>query len=113
MINKKIAIPLEGKTLCAHFGHCEEFAMIEVKEGVIVEEKYVVPPPHEPGLLPGWLAEQGVHLVIAGGMGQRALNLFAGQGIPVHVGAQAKAPKELVDDWLQDALLTGSNACDH
>ncbi len=107
------AIPLENGRLCSHFGHCQQFSIIEVENNAIVGETLVTPPPHEPGLLPGWLAERGVTDVIAGGMGQRALNLFAAQNIKVNVGAQHKDPKELVTDWLQNSLVTGSNACDH
>ena len=107
------AIPLENGVLCSHFGHCEQFAIIDVENNAIVSENLITPPPHEPGLLPGWLAERGVTDVIAGGMGQRALDLFAAQNIKVNVGAQAKSPNELVSDCLKNSLETGSNACDH
>ncbi len=107
------AIPLENGKLCSHFGHCQQFSIIEVENNAISNETLVTPPPHEPGLLPGWLAERGVTDVIAGGMGQRAINLFSAQNIKVNVGAQAKDPKELVADWLQNTLVTGNNACDH
>jgi predicted Fe-Mo cluster-binding NifX family protein len=46
-------------------------------------------------------------------MGQRAISLFEAQHIRVSVGAQPKAPEELVSDWLKNALVTGNNACDH
>jgi predicted Fe-Mo cluster-binding NifX family protein len=108
-----IAIPLENGRLCSHFGHCQQFAILEVEGQSVVSEKLLTPPPHEPGLLPRWLAEQGVSHVIAGGMGQRALQLFAGQNIVVCVGALPKSPRELVNDWVNKALVTGSNACDH
>ncbi|MDP3453254.1 MAG: NifB/NifX family molybdenum-iron cluster-binding protein [Bacteroidales bacterium] len=112
-MKKIFAIPLESGVLCSHFGHCEQFAIIEVEESLITTESLVTPPPHEPGLLPGWLAERGVTDVIAGGMGQRAVNLFTAQNINVNVGAQPKAPRELVTDWLNNSLKTGTNACDH
>ncbi|MFA6334923.1 MAG: NifB/NifX family molybdenum-iron cluster-binding protein [Bacteroidales bacterium] len=108
-----LAIPLENGVLCSHFGHCQQFAIIDVENNAIIGEKFVTPPPHEPGLLPGWLAERGVTDVIAGGMGQRALDLFSAQNIKVNVGAQSKSPAELVSDWLKNSLETGSNACDH
>ncbi len=108
-----VAIPLENGRLCAHFGHCQQFAIIDVENNVIVAESLVTPPPHEPGLLPGWLAERGVTEVIAGGMGQRALDLFAAQNIKVNVGAITKSSKELVTDWIKESLVTGTNACDH
>jgi predicted Fe-Mo cluster-binding NifX family protein len=107
------AIPLENGRLCSHFGHCEQFAIIEVENNTIVNEKLLTPPPHEPGLLPGWLAERGVTDVIAGGMGHRAIGLFAANNIKVNVGAQPKSPKDLVSDWLANELITGNNACDH
>ncbi|MBN2485775.1 MAG: NifB/NifX family molybdenum-iron cluster-binding protein [Bacteroidales bacterium] len=108
-----IAIPLENGRLCSHFGHCQQFSIIEVENSNIIEEKLITPPPHEPGLLPAWLAERGVTDVIAGGMGQRAVNLFNEQHIKVNVGAQAKSPVELVNDWINKTLVTGTNACDH
>jgi len=108
-----IAIPLENGKLCTHFGHCQQFAIVDVENNIITEEKLITPPPHEPGLLPRWLAEKGVTEVIAGGMGQRAIDLFTGQNIKVNVGAQPKSPNELVTDWIKSSLVTGNNACDH
>lgn len=108
-----IAVPLENGQLCSHFGHCKQFAIIDVENNVIVGEKLITPPPHEPGLLPGWLADRGVTEVIAGGMGQRALDLFAAQNIKVNIGAMSKSPGELVSDWLKNMLITGTNVCDH
>jgi len=110
---KKVAIPLENGRLCSHFGHCKQFAIVDVENNNITAEVLITPPPHEPGLLPGWLAERGVTDVIAGGMGQRALDLFAAQNIKVDVGAEHKSPKELVTDWLNKSLVTGKNHCDH
>jgi predicted Fe-Mo cluster-binding NifX family protein len=110
---KKVAIPLENGQLCNHFGHCQQFVLIDVENDVIVREVYITPPPHEPGLLPGWLAECGVTDIIAGGMGQRAINLFHEQNIKINIGVQAKNPKELVVDWIGEALMTGVNSCDH
>jgi len=85
----KIAIPLANGKLTLHFGHCEQFALVdvEVQNKKIIKRTDLIPPPHEPGLLPSWLAEHGVNLIIAGGMGQRALMLFAENNIQVLVGA--------------------------
>ncbi|NCB97022.1 MAG: ATPase [Bacteroidia bacterium] len=107
------AIPLEGGRLCSHFGHCEQFSIINVEDKSIMADKLVTPPPHEPGLLPRWLADMGVTNIIAGGMGQRALDLFEQNKIDVNYGAQSKTPKELVQDWLDDTLQLGGNSCDH
>ncbi len=110
---KKIAIPLENGRLCSHFGHCQQFAIISIENNAILNEQLITPPPHEPGLLPGWLAEMEVTDVIAGGIGQRAINLFHAHNIKVCVGALPKDPTELASDWINNTLITGNNACDH
>jgi predicted Fe-Mo cluster-binding NifX family protein len=112
-MKKRIAIPLENGILCSHFGHCEQFAIIDVENNIISGESLITPPPHEPGLLPAWLAEKAVTDVIAGGMGQRAIDLFNGQKINVFVGAQLKKPTELANDLLNNSLSAGANYCDH
>lgn len=112
-MKKKIAIPLERGVLCSHFGHCQQFAIVDTDELQIVREELVTPPPHEPGLLPAWLAEKGVTDIIAGGMGQKALTLFEQQNIRTFIGVAPKSSKELVQDFLQSTLITGQNACDH
>ena len=71
------------------------------------------PPPHEPGVLPRWLGEMGVNLIIAGGMGQRALGMFTEQGIRVITGAPNQEPVALVQGYLAGNLITGPNVCDH
>ena len=112
-MKKRIAIPLENGILCSHFGHCQQFAIIETDNKTVTGETQVTPPPHEPGLLPGWLAEKGVTDVIAGGMGQRAIDLFNQQKINVFVGAPIKKSKDLVNDLLNNTLSAGANYCDH
>lgn len=110
----KFAIPTSEGKLCAHFGHCEAFALIDTDaSGTVVNETYVTPPPHEPGLLPPWLSQQGVNCIIAGGMGSRAQQLFAQQGVNVITGAQGERPREIVEQYLKGVLQTGANTCDH
>jgi len=109
----KIAIPLAAGRLCMHFGHCEQFALVDVADGNATQTTLVTPPPHEPGLLPRWLHEQGVTLVIAGGMGQRAQQLFGQSGIQVVVGAPAETPEALVSAYVNGTLQCGGNTCDH
>jgi predicted Fe-Mo cluster-binding NifX family protein len=109
----KFAIPLAEGKLTAHFGHCQEFALVEVEDNVIKNKETLVPPPHEPGVLPKWLHDQGANVIIAGGMGARALDLFAQNDIKVIVGASALAPEELVKQYLDNTLQTGGNVCDH
>jgi len=98
-----------------HFGHCEEFTILDVDQEAkkIIDERASTPPPHEPGVLPQWLHEQGVNLVIAGGMGRRAQDLFTGNGVEVVVGASAETPRAVAEQFLQGTLAAGDNVCDH
>ena len=109
----KIAIPMAEGLLCNHFGHCEQFALIDLQGQNIIQKTMVTPPPHEPGLLPRWLGEKGVNLIIAGGMGQRAVSLFNEQGIKVLTGAPQLALEELIAHYVNQTLITGDNVCDH
>ncbi|MDD2404593.1 MAG: NifB/NifX family molybdenum-iron cluster-binding protein [Victivallaceae bacterium] len=110
----KIAIPMAEGKLCMHFGHCEQFALVDVDaSNKITGKTLVTPPPHEPGLLPRWLGEQGVNAIIAGGMGQRAQVLFQERNIKVVVGAPGNEPEILVTAYLDGTLTTGANSCDH
>lgn len=111
----RIAIPLTNGRLSLHFGHCECFALLDVDAGGqrILGREDVWAPPHQPGLLPPWLAGRGATVVLAGSMGERARGLFAEQGIRVVVGAAVETPERLVSDYLAGTLQEGENVCDH
>jgi predicted Fe-Mo cluster-binding NifX family protein len=111
----KIAIPTAQGKLSLHFGHCEKFTIIEVdKDNKIIKNTTTLDsPPHEPGLLPKWLGEKNVNMIIAGGMGQRAQALFNNQNIQVIVGAPADTPENIVKLYMNNSLVCGNNACDH
>lgn len=110
----KYAIPLTGGKLCSHFGHSDQFAIYDVDENKkVIEKALLTPPPHEPGVYPAWLAQNGVKFVIGGGMGQRAQGLFQQNGIEVIVGASSDNPDEILEKHLDGTLKVGENICDH
>jgi ATP-binding protein involved in chromosome partitioning len=107
------AVPVAEGKLCAHFGHCDQFALVETENGQIKGKTMHTPPPHEPGVLPAWLHEMGANIIIAGGMGSRAQGLFNENGIKVVTGAAQDSPESLVNQYLSESLVTGANVCDH
>ena len=111
----KIAIPVANGELCAHFGHCQHFALISIdpSQKQILSNEVAIPPSHEPGALPRWLNEMDANIIIAGGMGMRAQQFFAQYGIEVVVGAQPDTPENVVTAYLNGELATGANLCDH
>ncbi len=112
-MKRTFAIPTEGGKSCAHFGHCEGFALLEVDERNITREWMLTPPVHKPGAYPKFLADEGVTIVIAGGMGAMAQNLFKQNNIEVRMGVGVEAPRELVEKFLRDELGAGENLCTH
>jgi predicted Fe-Mo cluster-binding NifX family protein len=86
---------------------------VDNESKTITKGELLTPPPHEPGVLPRWLAEKGANVIIAGGMGARAQSLFTENGIKVVVGAQPGDPEEIVKTYLDGKLTVGQNICDH
>jgi len=111
----RIAIPVMDGKLSAHFGHCRQFAIIDAdpKTKKPTNTEMLTPPAHEPGILPKWLSGMHVNLIIAGGMGRRAQQLFEQNNIDVVVGATDNTPQELARQYLTGQLQCGQNICDH
>ena len=109
----KFAIPTLNNEITAHFGHCDKFAIVETTDNRITNEEIVSPPVHQPGSYPKFLAEKGVDVIIAGGMGQKAQVLFTQNNIKVHLGVITGTARKLVEDHINNQLITGGNLCDH
>ncbi|HRW11802.1 MAG TPA: NifB/NifX family molybdenum-iron cluster-binding protein [Syntrophomonas sp.] len=105
-----IAIPAEANMVCPHFGHCEVFAMYDTDTKAL---KSLPNPGHEPGFLPVFLKKQGVHLVIAGGMGGRAQELFAASGIELIVGVSGSIQDVIALYEKGELKSTGAVCSDH
>jgi len=111
----RLAIPITQGKLSLHFGHCDQFAIFDIDDNLkkVISRKDETPPGHEPGALPRWLHENNVNVIIAGGMGNRAKQLFADNDIKVVIGASSESAVELVAAYLENSLETGDNICDH
>jgi ATP-binding protein involved in chromosome partitioning len=109
----KIAIPVENGGFCAHFGGAERFAVYEVNEEshAIVSRVSATAPPHEHGVFPRWLKEQDVDVVLAGGMGPRAVQIFQLLGIRTVLGIESGEPDQLVRAYLEGSLVASGEGC--
>ena len=110
--NMKIAIASEKETVTEHFGHCENFNIYDVEDNKIVKSESIANPGHKPGFLPNFLNDMGVTVIISGGMGDGAVNIFNEKGIEVVVGAEGDS-KTAAEDYLSGALKTTGAVCDH
>ncbi len=110
----KIAMPVVGNSLSPHFGHCEHFTFFDIDENNKITGRTNIPSPeHQPGLLPVWVSQQGANVIIAGGMGPMAVQLFEQNGVHVVLGAQESDPEKAVLSYLNNSLATSDNSCDH
>lgn len=111
----KIAIPVENGYLHEHFGGCHQFALVEVDASQLTatHTDVVSAPEHRPGLLPVWLKEQGVHVVIAQGIGRRALALLENNGIAVRAGTPGATVAQLIAAYLAGDLTSAPEGCEH
>ncbi len=97
--NARIAIPsaLPGgltAEIGAHFGHCDLYTIVDIKEGQVTQVSTLPNIPHQQGgcLAPvNQLAQNGVTILIAGGMGMRPLTGFNQAGIEVYRGTGASS----------------------
>lgn len=111
----RIAIPLVQGQVSQHFGHCEKMLFVDAdrEQRKITGRRVEKAPEHVPGLLPRWLQQQGVDVVIAGGIGARARDLLAQASVQVLTGISTSDPDAAVNAFLAGELQSGPNGCDH
>ncbi|MEW6265257.1 MAG: NifB/NifX family molybdenum-iron cluster-binding protein [Thermodesulfobacteriota bacterium] len=111
-MNSVVALPSEvpgglEAGLGAHFGHCEIYTLVTVEDGRITKVTTLPGVPHQQGgcLAPvQYLAQNGVKILISGGMGMRPLLGFNQMGIDVYYGAGVATVKEALAALLEGRL---------
>jgi predicted Fe-Mo cluster-binding NifX family protein len=106
----KIAVASENGMVTEHFGHCESFIIFEAENNQIIKSESIPNPGHKPGFLPNFLNDKGVNVIISGGMGGGAIEIFNEKGIEVIIGASglSKAAAEL---YLKGMLQSTGSVC--
>lgn len=106
----KIAVASEDKIITGHFGHCKNFNIFTTDESRIIDMESVANPGHKPGFLPNFLNDLGVNVIISGGMGGGAVEIFNERNIEVITGAAGDA-KLAVEDYLAGNLKSTGSIC--
>jgi len=111
----RIAIPLSRGKVSQHFGHSEQFLFVDadMEQRRVLHTVIETPPKHAPGVLPKWLAEHSIDVVIASGMGAHARDLLVASSVQVLTGVSAIDPDVVVADFMNARLETGAGHCDH
>lgn len=113
----KVSVPTMGdrglnELICAHFGRAETFTIVDTDSGDVE----VVPNTSEhmggTGLPPELISAKGAHVMLAGGLGPKAVKMFEDYGIDVFVGATGTV-RDAISDWKEGHLEEASdrNAC--
>jgi predicted Fe-Mo cluster-binding NifX family protein len=106
----KIAVASENEIVTGHFGHCINFNIFEAENNQIIKCESIVNPGHKPGYLPVFFSERGVNVIISGGMGQGAIDIFNAKNIEVITGAAGNA-KTAANNYLQGKLVSTGSVC--
>jgi len=111
-----IAMPVDANNvLDAHFGHASGFAffVVDTQKKIVVEKKTLTPPAHEPGVIPTWIAAQGTHTLLTGGLGESARKILVEKGVDVVVGVSSDNAEKIAKDYLNNTLNIAGNQCNH
>ena len=106
----KIAVASDNGMVTGHFGHCESFMIYDTVDNQIVKREVVANPGHKPGFLPNYLNDMGVNVIISGGMGGGAVDIFNEKNIEVIVGATGKA-EDSANSYLKGMLQSTGSVC--
>jgi predicted Fe-Mo cluster-binding NifX family protein len=112
MENGIIAIPSKGNggldgRRSGHFGHCDVFTLVEVKDGRIAGERILANQPHASGgcMAPvAALAAEGVKAIVVGGIGKRPLMGFQEKGIEVFFDSEREEIRPVIEDLVAGKL---------
>ena len=106
----KIAVSCSSGSVDTRFGHCESFSIYEAENGRVVSESKIPNPGHRTGYLPNFLADMGVGVIIAGGMGGGAVDIFGKRGVEIIIGAQGDA-RGAAEAYLRGELRPAASVC--
>ena len=111
----KIAIPTRNNMVDEHFGHCEYYTVVSLTTDNKIESKEILESPQGCGCKSNITAifqEIGVKTMLAGNMGQGAINKITSAGIKVIRGCSGNVD-QLIDNYLNNKLVDSNYVCDH
>jgi len=110
---KKIAVPTRGNAVDDHFGHCEMYTVFTIVDDKTIESSEIVPSPQGCGCksnIASVLKEMGVTTLLAGNMGDGALNVLNRNGIQVFRGCKGDV-RQVTETYLKGYILDSGEGC--
>ena len=109
----KIAIPTRGNVVDGHFGHCEAYTVFNIDDNKKIISSEMLPSPQGCGCksnIAAILKEKGVSVMLAGNMGNGALNVLNSQGIEVYRGCSGDV-RQLTESFLHGEVGDSGEGC--
>ena len=108
----KIAVTYDNGNIFQHFGKTEFFKVYEVEDNKVISSEVIGSNGTGHGALAGLLADQGVDVLICGGIGGGAQSALEEAGVELCAGAQGDAD-QAVEAYLKGELVSTGANCDH
>jgi len=99
---KKVALPVINNQLSQYFEQCSGFIIFTIKDKSL--KKDLLSPHIQPGILPHWLAEQGVTDIITKGIENNSASKLNKFKINVFAGVDLSGPEQLIKEFLNGSL---------
>jgi predicted Fe-Mo cluster-binding NifX family protein len=112
-ITMKIALPSNENRIDDHFGHCAYFTIFTVNENKEIISSEILESPAGCGCksnIAGTLSQMGVKIMLAGNMGEGAVNVLRHSGIEVLRGCSGDV-KTVAEKWLEGNLMDSGIGC--
>jgi predicted Fe-Mo cluster-binding NifX family protein len=109
----KVAVPTRGNIVDSHFGHCEFYTIFHTDENKKIISSEILPSPQGCGCksnIASVLREKGVSVMLAGNMGDGALNVLNHQGITVYRGCSGDV-RQVAEAFMQDQINDSGEGC--
>lgn len=111
----KIAIPTRGSQIDDHFGHCQAYTVFTVDVNNKIEKSEIVPSPQGCGCksnIASIFKDMGVTIMLAGNMGNGALNILNNHGIKVYRGCSGEV-SQITESYLNGKIDDSGTGCNH
>jgi predicted Fe-Mo cluster-binding NifX family protein len=111
----KLAVPTRGNAVDDHFGHCEAYTVFSIDDSKKIVDSEILPSPQGCGCksnIATVLQQKGVSVMLAGNMGNGALNVLTSHGIDVYRGNTGDV-RQLAEAFLQGKIGDSGEGCHH
>ena len=108
----KIAVTYDNGEVFQHFGRTENFKVYEVEDNQVLSSEVISSNGIGHGALAGILADQGIDVLICGGIGGGAQAALTEAGIELVAGAEGNTD-EVIEKFLRGELVSTGSNCNH